>query len=67
MYQKKFMSLIKVLKTKVTRAKDKFRDLEQIVNAGTASATQKQEYVELKSKIETLEDVIDLAEGMTEE
>lgn len=67
MYEQKFMSLIAVLKNKVKRAKDKYKDLEQLVNANTASALQKQEYVELKAKIETLEDVIDLAEGIITE
>ena len=67
MYQKKFMSLITVLKNKLKRNKEKLKDIEQLLNATTASSIQKQEYIELKAKIETLEDVIDLAEGITNE
>ncbi len=61
------MQLIKVIKNKVQRAKDKLRDLEALVNGNAASSVQKQEYVELKAKIEAYEDVIDLAEGMIED
>jgi len=67
MYQNKFMQLVQVIKNKVKRAKDKFKDLETLVNGNAASSMQKQEYVELKAKIEAYEDVIDLAEGMIEE
>lgn len=67
MYQNKYMQLVKVLKNKVKRAKDKIKDLETLVNTSAASSVQKQEYVELKAKIEAYEDVIDLAEGMIEE
>lgn len=67
MYQNKYMQLVQVIKNKVKRAKDKFKDLELLVNTSAASAVQKQEYVELKAKIEAYEDVIDLAEGMIEE
>ena len=66
MYQNKFMQLVQVIKNKVKRAKDKFKDLETLVNSNAASSVQKQEYVELKAKIEAYEDVIDLAEGMIE-
>lgn len=61
------MQLVQVIKNKVKRAKDKFKDLEILVNGNAASSVQKQEYVELKAKIEAYEDVIDLAEGMIEE
>lgn len=67
MYQNKYMQLVNVLKNKLKRAKDKQKDLELIINGGAASPVQKQEYVELKAKIEAYEDVIDLAEGMIEE
>jgi hypothetical protein len=67
MYQNKYMQLVQVIKNKVKRAKDKFKDLEALVNSNAASSVQKQEYVELKAKIEAYEDVIDLAEGMIEE
>ena len=67
MYQNKYMQLVNVLNNKLKRAKDKQKDLELIINGGAASPVQKQEYVELKAKIEAYEDVIDLAEGMIEE
>lgn len=67
MYENKYMSLVKVLKNKAKRAKDKLKDLESLVNSNAASSIQKQEYVELKAKIEAYEDVIDLAEGMIED
>lgn len=67
METQKFMSLISVLKNKLKRAKEHKKDLEQLVNSSTASTVQKQEYVELKAKVETLEDVIDLAEGIINE
>lgn len=67
MYQNKYMSLVKVIKAKLKRAKDKLKDLETLVNTSAASSVQKQEYVELKAKIEAYEDVLDLAEGMLEE
>lgn len=67
MYQNKYMSLVKVLKNKAKRAKDKLKDLETLVNTNAASSIQKQEYIELKAKIEAYEDVIDLAEGMIED
>lgn len=65
MYQKKFMSLINVLKSKVKRHKEKLKDLESFVSDSTASSIQKQEYVELKAKIEAYEDIIDLAESLS--
>jgi len=63
----KIMSLIKVLKNKLKRNKEKLKDIEGLINDNTASSTQKQEYVRLKATIETLEDVIDLTEGMIED
>jgi len=63
----KFMSLINVLKNKVKRAKDKLKDIEGLINSNAASSVQKQDYVELKARIETLEDVIDLAEGIIDD
>lgn len=66
MYQNKYMQLVNVIKAKIKRAKDKFKDLETLVNTSAASTVQKQEYVELKAKIEAYEDVLDLAEGMIE-
>lgn len=67
MYELKMKSLIQVVKNKAKRAKDKLKDLEQLVNANTASSVQKQEYIELKAKIEAYEDVLDLAEGIIKE
>lgn len=67
MYQNKYMQLVNVIKNKVKRAREKYKDLETLVNTSAASSVQRQEYVELKAKIEAYEDVIDLAEGMIEE
>lgn len=65
--QKQYMSLLKVLKNKLKRNKENLKDIESLINDNTASNAQKQEYIRLKANIETLEDVIDLAEGMIEE
>lgn len=66
MYKTKYMSLVRVLKNKTKRAKEKLKDLEIIVNDNSASSIQKQEYIQIKAKIEAWEDAIDLAEGMIE-
>lgn len=58
------MALIKVLKNKIKRTKEQIRDLETIVNEDAASNLQKTDYIKLKSRLETLEDVLDLSEGM---
>ena len=65
--QKQYMSLLKVLKNKLKRNKENLKDIESLINDNTESNAQKQEYIPLKANIETLEDVIDLAEGMIEE
>ncbi|SIS72419.1 hypothetical protein [Chryseobacterium gambrini] len=64
---KKLMDLQKVLKSKVKRAKEKKKDLEVLIDGGTATSRHKQEYVEVKAQIEAWEDIIDLIEGMTDE
>ena len=65
--QKQYMSLLKVLKNKLKRNKENLKDIESLINDNTASNAQQQEYIRLKANVETLEDVIDLAEGMIEE
>ncbi len=60
------MALVKVLKNKIKRSREKLKDLETIVNENAASSIQKTDYLKLKSQLETLEDVLDLAEGMIE-
>lgn len=67
MYRVKYMSLIKVIKNKLKRAKENLKDLEVLVNSGGASSVQKQDYVAIKAKIEAYEDTLDLAEGMIED
>lgn len=64
--QKQYMALVKVLKNKSKRTREQLRDLETIVNENAASTIQKTDYIKLKSRLETLEDVLDLAEGMIE-
>lgn len=66
MYYKKMTMLVEVLKLKVKRLKERFKDLELLVDGGAASSRQKQEFIELKAKIEAYEDSLDLAEGMIE-
>lgn len=63
---KKLMDLSKVLKSKIKRSKEQLKDLEILIDSGSASPRQKQDYVILKAKIEAWEDVIDLTEGMIE-
>ncbi len=41
-------------------------DLETLVNRGVASSNQKQEFVELRARIDEIENMIDLTEGMLE-
>lgn len=60
------MALIAVLKGRLKRHKDKCKDLELLVNRNAASPNQKQMYVEIKSKIDEIETIIDLAEGLLE-
>lgn len=63
----KIMSLTRILKNKLKRNKEKLKDIEGLIADSTASNPQKQEYIRLKATIETLEDVIDLAEGIVED
>lgn len=65
-YRNKLMALIQVLKGRLLRHKDKCKDLELLVNRNAASPNQKQQYVEVKAKIDEVETVIDLAEGLLE-
>jgi len=61
------MALIEVLKSRLSRTKDKRKALEIFIDKNAASPNQKQQFVELKSKEEELEFIIDLAEGMMQE
>ncbi|WP_390452241.1 hypothetical protein [Chryseobacterium sp. Alg-005] len=61
------MDLQKVLKNKVKRAKEKKKDLEVLIDSGSASPRHKQEYVEIKAKIEAWEDTLDLMDGMIDD
>lgn len=65
-YQKKYTVLVDVLKRKLQRLKDRKKDLETIIDEGAASSRQKQDFIEVRAKIEAYEDAIDLAEGMIE-
>ena len=66
-FQNKFLMYIDYLKRKLKRKKESFKDLQDRIDNGSASATAKQNYFELKGRIEELEDDIDAAEGMLEE
>lgn len=61
------MALVEVLKSRLSRHKEKRKDLEILVNKNSASPNQKQQYVELKAKEDELENIIDLATGLIEE
>ena len=60
------MALIEVMKRRLSRHKEKRKDLELFVNKNAASPNQKQLYVELKAREDELETLIDLAEGLIE-
>jgi len=60
------MALLEVLKSRLSRHKEKRKDIEILVNKSAASPNQKQQYVELKAKEDELENIIDLAEGIIE-
>ena len=63
----KIMTLIKALKLKTKRAKEKLKDIEVLIDEKQASSRQQQDYLALKSKVEAWEDAIDLAESMIED
>ncbi len=63
---KQLMDLTKVLKSKIKRAKEQLKDLEILIDEGSASSRQKQEYIVLKAKVEEREHLLALVEGMTE-
>lgn len=63
---KQLMDLTKVLKSKIKRAKEQLKDLEILIDEGSASSRQKQDYIVLKAKVEEREDLLALVEGMTE-
>tara|TARA_B110001452_G_C15235845_1_gene427877 strand:- start:61 stop:276 length:216 start_codon:yes stop_codon:yes gene_type:complete len=65
-YKNKIMALLEVLKSRLSRHKEKRKDIEILVNKSAASPNQKQQYVELKAKEDELENIIDLAEGIIE-
>lgn len=65
-YRNRLMALIDVLKSRLKRHKDKLKDLELLVDSNQASSNQKQQFVELKARIEEDETIIDLAEGLLE-
>lgn len=51
---------------KIKRAKEQLKDLEILIDEGSASSRQKQDYIVLKAKVEEREDLLALVEGMTE-
>lgn len=63
---KKIMDLAKVLRSKIKRGRERMKDLETFIDNNTASSLHKQEYIEVKAKIEAWEDVLDLVEGFIE-
>lgn len=67
MDKSKFMKYLDYLKRKLKRRKEEFKDLTDRIESGTASNIAKERYVELKGRIQELEDDIDAAEGMLDE
>ena len=65
-FKSKFMMYLDYLKRKLKRRKEDYKDLEDRVASGTANSLAKQNFFELKGRIQELEDDIDAAEGMLE-
>lgn len=59
------MTYIEVLKKRLNRKNEQLKEVEAIMElGGQSTATDKRKYIELKSVIQELETVIDLAESM---
>ncbi|SFS30686.1 hypothetical protein [Lutibacter maritimus] len=63
-FQNKFLMYIDYLKRKLKRRKESFKDLQDLIDSGSASPMAKQRYFEMKGRIEELEDDVDAAEGL---
>lgn len=53
-----------ILEKKLKRTQENLKVLNLKINSGEASNSQKQEFIKLKSKSETLEDSIDIISGI---
>ncbi len=59
------MTFIEIIKKRLNRKNEQLKEVEAIMElGGQSTATDKRKYIELKSVIQELETVIDLAESM---
>lgn len=63
-YEKMFTVFVDVIKRKLKRLKEQKKEIESLIDQGIASSRQKQDFVEIRAKIEAYEDVIDIADSM---
>jgi len=62
------MTFIEIIKKRLERKNEQLKEVEAIMElGGQSTATDKRKYIELKSVIQELENVIDLAESMLED
>lgn len=62
------MTFIEILKKRLDRKNQQLKEVESTMEIGNqATPLEKRKYIELKSVIQELENVIDLAESMLEE
>ncbi|WP_127846189.1 hypothetical protein [Psychroflexus aestuariivivens] len=62
--KKEYLAMNQILKKKLERLKRKREELSQLVNSTESNSLIKQDYIRVKAQIETLEDVLDISEGM---
>lgn len=62
------MTFIEIIKKRLERKNQQLKEIESIMElGGQSSATDKRKFIELKSVIQELETVLDLAESMLSE
>ncbi len=58
--------MINILNRKIKRFSIRLSELEQLIDNGTSTSRQKQEYIEVKSKLEAYKDSLDIVEVMNQ-
>jgi len=66
-YEIRYAMLKDIIEKRKATAESKKKDLEDLIWQGVATSTQKQNYIELKAKIETYEEVLDYTESLSKE
>ena len=62
------MTFIEIIKKRLERKNEQLKEVETIMElGGQSTATDKRKFIELKSVIQELENVIDIAESMLED